>query len=214
MTTIENTVSTLETTLEELQGELETLTESMSVNTGDISTNTTLIETIQNDVSTNLNNYTSLETDVTDLEGDILTLNTSLSAIESDYVTNEYLDSLHITADTIWTIGASSDANYINLHDALSANYDYTIDPDVRLTLQLEEGTHTYTDTVEINHQQGERIEIVGDIESPENYVLEFFWRGFLWHYAFSRKAIGVFERYNFTRRYYKYTAWIVCSNA
>jgi len=174
LTTIESTVSTLEDSLEYLQGELETLTESLSTTTGDVSSNTTSITTLQNDVSTNLNNYTNLETEVTDLESDILTLNNSFSAIESDYITNEHLESLHIRVDTTWAVGPSSDADYTTLHDALTASYDYTIDPNATLTLQLEEGTHIYTNVLEINHQQGERIEIVGDIQSPETYVLEY----------------------------------------
>ena len=174
--------------------------ESLSTTTGDVFSNTTSITTLQNDVLTNLNNYTTLDidlssldgqittleshitnidTDITDLESDILAFNTSLSVIESDYVTNEYLDSLRIIADTTWTIGSSSDADYSSLHEALIASYNYTISPTATLTLQLEEGTHTYTDVLEINHQQGERIEIIGDIQSPETYIcglLESFW--------------------------------------
>ena len=42
------------------------------------------------------------------------------------------------------------------------------------LTLQLEPGTHSYTETITVEHPDGRHLQIIGDTSDPASVVLSF----------------------------------------
>ena len=181
ITTNQNLISALQSSVTTLEGQYNTLNPLVQQNTTNIATNTADISTLGNDLgalTTTVNNTSAQVTDntsaITTLVDDITALTDSIATITTDYVTFDDLDGQWIDEDTTWIVGPSVDADYPTLHDAVFASYDYKIYPDATLTLQMEPGTHQYTETVYIQHDHGDRLQITGDINQPDAYVLEF----------------------------------------
>ena len=97
-----------------------------------------------------------------------------VAAIEADYVSESDLAATTLSASETWTVGPSSSADYADLHDALDAANLLHIHPDAYLVLQLETGTHSYTDIVRVRHPNGRNILIRGDRSDPSSVVLDF----------------------------------------
>jgi hypothetical protein len=112
--------------------------------------------------------------DVVDNTTSITDLAAQVAAIDDDYVSESDLAATTLSATVTWTVGPSSTADYADLHDALDAAKLLKFHPDAYLVLQLEAGTHTYTDTVNIRHPDGRNILIRGDTSDPSSVVLYF----------------------------------------
>lgn len=94
------------------------------------------------------------------------------SALDARMTVIEGAAVLLISEDTTFTVGAMGD--YAGLPEALAALDHYRIATGVTVTLQLEAGTYTFDEALEIQHPDGDRIAILGDVDDPSTTVLEF----------------------------------------
>ena len=82
-----------------------------------------------------------------------------------------------IEADAVWYIPESVvydiPGDFDTLADALAWLARYRISDDAVVTLQLGAGTHTFEETLYIDHPNANNIEIVGDVAAPSSVVLE-----------------------------------------
>ncbi|MEC7983702.1 MAG: right-handed parallel beta-helix repeat-containing protein [Myxococcota bacterium] len=177
----QSAIASLQTDLGTLQSQVAGAETSIQQNMSSIvnhSASLSALQTSMTNAESDISDHVLLITDNADdidvLESDMASLLVSITAIESDYVTSATLAAQWISTDTTWVIGPSSSANFATLHDAVRESYQYKIHPDAVLTLSLEAGTHTYTESLDIRHDHGNRMEIVGDIAQPGAYILEF----------------------------------------
>ena len=102
------------------------------------------------------------------------------SAIDS--LTNQLGDikDKTITKPTVWTVGSSASADYVDLNQALKAARQVSIAGNARLTLKVENGTYNHNTTLSLNHNSyfnhpdGERLYITGNTSDPSSVVLNF----------------------------------------
>lgn len=118
--------------------------------------------------------YEKLASDVETLRGELEACQATAESVNAE----ERLTDLEeatialITDDTIYTVGPTGD--YADLPEALSALDRYRIASGASVTFQLEAGTHIFTEALEIQHPDGERIAILGDLADPATTLLTF----------------------------------------
>ena len=79
-----------------------------------------------------------------------------------------------IDTPTVWTVGGSPFDVYSSLTEAMEAARSVTIHPKGSLSIQVAPGVYSHTETLSLNHPDGERITIEGVPEDPGAVVLEF----------------------------------------
>jgi len=88
------------------------------------------------------------------------------------------LDSLTgnvITSNITWTVGASADAMFSDLFEAMEALKFVEIRPGAIMTLKVEDGVYSANGrTLFLNHPDGSRINIIGNEAHPERVILSF----------------------------------------
>ena len=115
----------------------------------------------------------ALEEDVRTLRGELAGLYAADEALDERVVTVEDLSASrlgYLDADLTLTIPGDQP----DLVAALSWLQGYAISSDARVTLQLADGTHAFTQALAVDHRDGQHIEIVGNIDNPSRVVLEF----------------------------------------
>ncbi|MEC7985574.1 MAG: right-handed parallel beta-helix repeat-containing protein [Myxococcota bacterium] len=153
-------------------GDISTLNASVSTNTGDLTTNTASIATNTTNIASLQTDVSDAQTDISDLQADLTTAESDIDTLQTDYTTlsGNVLDM--ISTDTTWTIGSTGD--YSNLDDAMVAARDVNIHPDATLTLQFEDGVHSSTTAISLNHPQGNNIYIQGNASNKGAVELYF----------------------------------------
>ena len=147
---------------------------AISANSTDIANHWSAISANSTDIANHWTSIANNSSAVTSLQGSVGTNASALTQLQSTYVSTADLDAMTIVSDEIWTVGPSGNADYPDLHQALDAAYDVSIHPNALLTLQLEAGTHSYTETVEVRHPDGDNLRIHGDLNDPAAVQLQF----------------------------------------
>ena len=70
--------------------------------------------------------------------------------------------------------GLSLDAGFDDIHDALTWLAGQRIHPAATVTVHIPPGLWTYDEPLEINHPNGDRLHIVGDVDAPLDHTLRF----------------------------------------
>lgn len=105
----------------------------------------------------------ALEQRLQELEDENALLRERMDALEVDSGV------LWIRGDEVWRISGVDQS----LESALTAAANMRIWPTGSLTLQLEDGVHAIPSTLDLRHPDGDRIRILGDVDEPDNVVLE-----------------------------------------
>jgi len=92
----------------------------------------------------------SAESDITDLEDNVMTTNET------------------------WVVDASGAGDFATLGEAMAAARQIAIRDSARLTITVEDGTYTSSTTLSLNHDNGDRISIIGNTSDPSKVVLEY----------------------------------------
>lgn len=92
-------------------------------------------------------------------------------------VEDDYLRSADI-GDAAWVVTTDTTLNvpadYATIEDALAWLGERLIAPDATVTIQLADGVYALTETLVVNHRDGSRIEIVGNLADPSRVELSF----------------------------------------
>lgn len=104
----------------------------------------------------------ALDARMTDAEGDVAGLTTDLGDLSDSAVTV-------LTADKTWSVSTVT-----GLQSALDDLSMLRIPAGVRATISLAAGTYVMTDELRIEHADGARIAIVGNVTTPSAVVLRF----------------------------------------
>ncbi len=157
-----------------LAAQISTNSNGIDFNSAAIAANSDNINDNATAIGTNLQSINMNTTAINANNAEIDANSAEIDLVRDEYVSDVELAEKTISVATFWTVGPSGAADYSDLHSALDAVNDMSIHPDGYLTISLEDGVHSFTETLNIRHPDGNRLAIRGNPSDESAVELHF----------------------------------------